>query len=144
MTHIREMTIGDYEKIITLMRSTPGITVREVDSREATERYLLRNPGLNFVAEEQRQVVGCVFCGHDGRRGYLQHLIMASSHRNQGIAQTLVSQCVESLESQGIVKAHIDVLVTNESAINYWKKLGWRKRDDIYRFSFIQSGNKNA
>jgi ribosomal protein S18 acetylase RimI-like enzyme len=144
MTHVREMTIGDYESVVALMQETPGVTVRDADSREATERYLARNPGFSFVAEDQGRVVGCVFCGHDGRRGYLQHLTVAPSYRNRRIAQSLVSRCLERLEAVGITKTHIDVLIKNESAIDYWKKRGWKKRDDICRFSFNRSGSENA
>ena len=47
---IREMTIEDHAAMIDLLSETPGVTVREADSREATTRYLARNPGLSFVA----------------------------------------------------------------------------------------------
>ena len=142
--NIREMKIADYESVIALMKNTPGVTFRDADSREATARYLDRNPGLSFVAEQNGTVVGCVMCGHDGRRGYLQHLIVSPKQRGKGIAQKMVSLCIERLESLGIVKAHIDVLITNETAIQYWIKRGWKKREDIYRFSFINSTNNNA
>lgn len=144
MTEIREMNLADYESVIALMKKTPGICVRNADSYEATARYLARNPGLSFVAEETGTIVGCLMCGHDGRRGYLQHLIVAPEYREKGIARKMISLCIERLESLGIVKSHIDVLVTNRSAIEYWQKLGWKKRDDIYRFSFINSENDNA
>ncbi|MES2205568.1 MAG: GNAT family N-acetyltransferase [Pseudomonadota bacterium] len=142
--NIREMNIADYDSVITLMRNTPGVTFRDADSREATSRYLDRNPGLSFIAEQNSIVVGCVMCGHDGRRGYLQHLIVSPEHRGKGIAKKMVSLCIERLESLGIVKAHIDVLINNETAIQYWTKQGWKKREDIYRFSFLNSTNNNA
>ena len=65
------MTIEDYEDIITLFKTTPGITVREADSKEATRRYLERNPGLSYVATDRNSIIGTVMCRHDGRRGYL-------------------------------------------------------------------------
>ena len=73
---IRTMTIDDYDDVIALMKETPGISLRDADSLPATERYLQRNPGLSFVAVASGAVVGCVMCGHDGRRGYLQHLLV--------------------------------------------------------------------
>jgi N-acetylglutamate synthase len=144
MAHIREMTIADYDNVIELIRNSPGATFRDADSREGTARYLERNPGLSFVAEEEGALVGCVMCGHDGRRGYLQHLAVVPPHRKKGIARTLISLCLERLESIGILKTHIDVLITNEDAVQYWIKRGWIKRDDIFRFSFIRSGGSNA
>jgi N-acetylglutamate synthase len=144
MIQIREMTIADYEPVMALIKSTPGVTVRDADSREATARYLDRNPGLSFVAEQEGTVVGCVMCGHDGRRGYLQHLVVSPGQRRQGIAEKLVLLCIERLGSLSIVKTHIDVRITNKAAIEYWIKRGWKKRDDIYRFSFTHSANQNA
>ncbi len=141
--HITEMVINHYDDILRLMKDTPGIAVRDADSREATERYLLRNPGLNFVAIDNEKIIGCVMCGHDGRRGYLQHLIVAPEYRNRGIASTLVEKCLSKLEEIGIFKTHIDVFVDNDIANQYWSNRGWVKRTDIFRYSFNKSKNKN-
>lgn len=82
--------------------------------------------------------------GHDGRRGYLHHLIVAPAHRNNGLATRLVNACLDKLEDEGIFKTHIDVLTTNRAAIAFWQKIGWQHRTDIARYSFTRSGNKNA
>ena len=59
MVNVREMTIGDFDGVIALMRQTAGVTVRDADSREAVGRYLERNPGFSFVAEFAGELVGC-------------------------------------------------------------------------------------
>lgn len=141
---ITELTIDRYDEVLSLMRRTPGVSVREVDSGDAVSRYLSRNPGLSFIAEEEGRVVACAMCGHDGRRGYLQHVIVDPPYRGRGIAQTLITRCLDGLEEAGIVKTHIDVFVTNVVAHEYWTKRGWKRRDDIYRYSFIRSENNNA
>jgi ribosomal protein S18 acetylase RimI-like enzyme len=141
---IRIMTINDYDAVIELMKNTPGVSVRDADSREATSRYLQRNPGMSFIAEVQGELAGCVMCGHDGRRGYLQHLLVLGPFRRQGIARALVEQCLDSLERQGILKCHLDVFKTNHAAAKYWSRQGWQLRTDIDRYSFIRSGNENA
>lgn len=66
---IRPMTLADYDSVNQLMTQTSGISLREADSQTATATYLERNPGLSFVAEINRSVIGCVMCGQDGRRG---------------------------------------------------------------------------
>ncbi|WP_160107147.1 GNAT family N-acetyltransferase [Pseudomonas izuensis] len=144
MFTLRVMTMDDYDAVIDLMRHTPGISLRDADSRESTSRYLQRNPGMSFVAEIDGTLGGCVMCGHDGRRGYLQHLLVLPEHRGQGIASALVERCLSSLERQGILKCHLDVFKTNESAARYWQGQGWQLRDDIDRYSFIRSGDRNA
>lgn len=141
---IRPMHITDYDHVIALMRATPGVSIRDADSREATERYLARNPDLSFVAEHNGQLIGCVLCGHDGRRGYLQHLIVLPEYRRQGIANALVSSCLSQLAQIGIHKTHIDVFRTNELAQNYWESQGWQLRTDILRYSLIHHAGENA
>ncbi|VVP81919.1 Acetyltransferase YpeA [Pseudomonas fluorescens] len=144
MFNIRVMTLDDYEAVMEFMANTPGIALRDADSREATARYLQRNPGMSFVAEVDDVLVGCVMSGHDGRRGYLQHLLVLPAYRRRGIAQGLVECCLAVLEQQGIVKCHLDVFKTNEAAARYWRRQGWQLREDIDRYSFIRSGGGNA
>ncbi|KAA8562146.1 Acetyltransferase YpeA [Pseudomonas extremaustralis] len=144
MHTIRTMTPSDYAAVLALMQDTPGISLREVDSREATERYLARNPGLSFVVEREGRLIGCVMCGHDGRRGYLQHLLVLPAYRRQGIAQALTQRCLNALEALGIYKCHLDVFKTNTPAAQYWQGQGWQLRTDIDRYSFTRSGNENA
>ncbi|MDD2880805.1 MAG: GNAT family N-acetyltransferase [Rhodoferax sp.] len=126
------------------MKQTPGVTVRDADSYEGTQRYLLRNPNLSFIALVNEVLVGCAMCGHDGRRGYLQHLLVLPGHRRKGIANELVEHCLAALEKNGIVKAHIDVLTTNQLAQTYWGSQGWKRRTDIQRFSFVRKGGENV
>ena len=144
MTSISEFTIDRYDEVSALMNRAPGVAVREADSREATERYLLRNPSLSFIAEEEGKIIGLAMCGHDGRRGYLQHVIVAPECRGRGVADALVTRCLAGLEVLGIVKTHIDVFVANEAANRYWKRRGWKKRDDVYRYSMTRSKDENA
>ena len=144
MFAIRTMTIDDYDAVIELMKRTPGVTFRDADSRDATRRYLERNPGLSFVATVDGEIVGCLMSGHDGRRGYLQHLAVQPPHRRKGIANALVEKCLTELNGIGIVKSHVDVLKSNELAHTYWSRQGWALRADIDRYSFIRGGSSNA
>lgn len=144
MTTIRQMIVEDFDRVIALMRRTPGVTVRDADSSDMVARYLNRNPGLSFVADHAGELVGCVMAGHDGRRGYLQHLIVAPAHRNSGLATRLVNASLDRLQAEGISKSHIDVLATNESAMAFWEKIGWRRRTDIVRYSLIRAGGENV
>lgn len=144
MFHIRVMTSTDYDAVLILMQGTPGISLRDADSRDATERYLVRNPGMSFVAEAEGQLIACVMCGHDGRRGYLQHLLVLPEYRRQGIAQALTQRCLDALAQLGIHKCHLDVFKTNTRAARYWQGQGWHLRTDIDRYSFTRPGDENA
>ena len=141
---IIEFNIDRYDEVLALWRQTPGVCVREADSREAIERYLLRNPGLSFLAEVAGRIVGCALSGHDGRRGYVQHVAVEASHRRQGIAQTLVSRCLAALKQEGIAKAHLEVLAENFEGGAFWRRRGWARREDTKRYSIVLTDNPNA
>mgnify|MGYP001467873399 CR=1 FL=1 len=139
--NVRPMTMADYAAVMALMGNTPGIAVRAADAPEAIARYLERNPGLSLVAERDGALVGCVFCGHDGRRGYLHHVVVAAEYRGQGIGAGLVARALDGLAALGIYKTHLDVFADNAPAIAFWQRTGWQRRGDIVRFSFNRSDN---
>jgi ribosomal protein S18 acetylase RimI-like enzyme len=137
-------TMAHYDEVTALMRRTPGMSLRDADSREATARYLERNPDLSFLAVDAGKIIGCAMCGHDGRRGYLQHVIVDPVYRGQGIANELVERSLAGLAQLGIDKTHIDVLVDNELGNTYWTRRGWQRREDIYRYSMNRTGRDNT
>ncbi len=141
---IRELTLDDYEDILELLRVTPGVTLRRADSRDAIASYLERNPGLSFVAMNDRELIGCVLCGHDGRRGYLQHLMVKPLFRNKGVGEALFSSCIAALGRIGIFKTHIFVFKSNATANEFWTKKGWELRQDVNMYSFNSSSDNNA
>jgi N-acetylglutamate synthase len=134
----------DYDAVMALWRATEGLTLRDVDSREGITRYLARNPGLSFVARDGGQLVGAVLAGTDGRRGYLQHLAVAPSHRRRGVGRALAERAVEALEALGIAKCHLMVRQDNAQARLFWARLGWSDRDDITLMSHGDAWATNA
>ena len=141
---IREFVPADYDAVIELWRESEGITIREADQREPLSAYLLQHRGLSFVAVEGRAIVGSTLCGTDGRRGYLQHVAVAKSHRRRGIATALVERSVKALAARGIDKCHLMVLADNVDAQAFWSRIGWKDRSDIRLMSFTLSGRWNA
>lgn len=142
--NIRPMTLADYDAVLALMRGAPGVAVRAADAPEAIARYLARNPDLSLVAESDDGLIGCVFCGHDGRRGYLHHVVVAPAWRGQGVGRALVAQALDGLAALGILKTHLDVFADNAPAIAFWAATGWQRRGDIVRFSFNRSADPNV
>lgn len=140
----RPMQLSDYDGLMQLWRGCPGLSLRDADSLEGTERYLRRNPGLSFVAEEQGAIVGSLMAGHDGRRGYIQHLAVAPGLREQGVASRLVEHCLAALKAQGIVKSHVHVLDSNTLGRGFWSRRGWVHRAEVEMYSFINADNENA
>jgi ribosomal protein S18 acetylase RimI-like enzyme len=125
MISTREFVIDDYDKAVALWNLVEGVEVAEGDSKEEIRAYLLRNPGLSRVSEENGTVVGAVLCGHDGRRGLIYHLAVAPAYHGKGIGKRLVRECVTHLRATGIVRALIFVAGDNASAHSFWLRIGW-------------------
>ena len=137
---IQEMTLQDYDEVRALWEESEGIKLSEVDSKDAIDHFLDHNPGLSFVARDDKKLVGAVLCGHDGRRGYIDHLAVRKSHRRQGIGSALVTRCVYNLMRIGIRKWHLFVLEDNQPAIAFWKELGWAQRVELVTMSHDMAG----
>lgn len=140
----RCMQISDYEPVIQLWRNCEGLSLRDADSRDGIEKYLARNPGLSFVAEDETRITGSIMAGHDGKRGYVQHLAVDPALRQRGVATKLVALCLDALKSQGIEKSHVHVLQENHAGRSYWSSRGWTQRAEIVMYSFINGDNKNT
>jgi ribosomal protein S18 acetylase RimI-like enzyme len=141
---IREMTPADYQAAAALWQTAEGVVLRDVDRLDAITRYLARNPGSSFVAVEGEQLVGTVLCGHDGRRGFLQHLVVASPFRRQGIGRALVDRALGALHGAGILKCHLMVLPGNTTARQFWASIGWTERPDVILMSHVPVDAANA
>lgn len=130
---IAEMTIADYDEVFALWNDAEGLGLHrdDCDSREGIGRYLEHNAGMSFVARHGERLVAAVLCGTDGRRGYLNHLAVAPSHRRRGIGTALVRRCIAVLKQMGISRCNLFVFAANEASVAFWRKLAWRLYDDF-------------
>jgi len=129
------MASVDYEALRTLWESSEGVGLSDADSPAGFEQFLKRNPGLSFVAVDGDGLVGGVLCGHDGRRGYIHHLVVSLSHRRRGVARGLVTRCLSGLSAEGIQKCHVFVFDENKAARVFWQAASWSSRVELVMFS---------
>ena len=144
MVEIREMDIADYDDVIKLWGQTEGMSLRDADSKESINNYLIRNPNLSFVAVSGNEIVGAVLVGTDGRRGYLQHLAVSMNFRGKNLGRDLVSQAISALADVGVPKTHLFVYNENVNAQQFYEKLGWFPRDEVRMYSYNSSSNNNV
>lgn len=129
------MTIEDYDEVHALWSRTPGVGLSAADERPAIAYFLEHNPGLSFVARADGQVVGAVICGTDGRRGYLHHLAVATTHRRMGIGKELTRRVLEQLSAMDLQKCHIFVYGDNQDGLIFWKQIGLKVRTELVLMS---------
>lgn len=124
-------TMREYEEVIALWKICDGIGLSSADSPLKISEYLERNSGMSFVAKQGEKIIGAVLCGHDGRRGFIHHLAVHPDFRKAGTGTILAEKCIVALESAGIEKCHLFILIDNESGKSFWEKAGWSMRSDI-------------
>ncbi len=120
-----------YEAVYALWCGCEGMGLTEADSREGTEKYLLRNPGMSRVALDGDRVVGAVLVGHDGRRGYLNHLAVSPDCRRRGVGAMLLTEALEVLRADGIGKCHGLVFKDNVNGLEFWRAADWHIHEEI-------------
>ena len=127
----RTMTIDDYEQAYDLwIMCGNGLNDKD-DSREGIDKYLKRNPSTSFVATCDNIVVGVILCGHDGRRGIIQHACVSPDYRRYGIGSKLVCLALESLKAEGINKVLLVAFKKNEGGNAFWESQGFTLREDL-------------
>jgi ribosomal protein S18 acetylase RimI-like enzyme len=128
---LRAMESGDFAGAMGLWQVTEGMGLSAADSAEGVGRFLRRNPGLSGVAVAGGLVVGTALCGHDGRRGFIYHLAVATAYRGQGLGRALVERCLAGLVGEGIGRVHVVVYGSNATGRAFWEHLGFGARLEL-------------
>jgi ribosomal protein S18 acetylase RimI-like enzyme len=133
--NIRPMLIEDYDEVYKLWSGTAEMGMRSLDdSLDGIAKFLNRNTDTSFVAQEEKQLVGVILCGHDGRRGYIYHTAVKPDYRKRGIGKALVVAALDALKKEQINKAALVVYNTNDLGNNFWESIGFGKKNDlVYR-----------
>lgn len=129
---IRKMRIDDYEKVYDLWMSCSGMGLNDIDdSKEGIRRFLKRNPDTCFVAENQKQIVGVILVGEDGRRGYIYHTAVHPAYRKLDVGTNLVDKALSVLKEKNISKVGLLVFEKNKMGNDFWEKQGFTSRNDV-------------
>ena len=131
MITYRLMTIEDYQQAYDLwIECGNGLNDKD-DSREGIDKYLKRNPTTSYVAVCEGDVVGVILCGHDGRRGIIQHACVSPKHRREGIGGKLVELALAALKEEGINKVLLVAFKKNLGGNAFWESQGFTLREDL-------------
>jgi len=131
MITYRLMTIDDYQQAYDLWILCGNGLNNVDDSKEGIEKYLKRNPTTSFVAVCEQKVVGVILCGHDGRRGIIQHACVSPDHRREGVGAKLVELALNALKDEGITKVLLVAFKKNAGGNAFWESQGFTLREDL-------------
>lgn len=140
---IRKMLISDYNELNILWQNTKGMGLRSLDDSEAgISRFLKRNPNTCFVALIENRIAAAILGGHDGRRGYIYHAVVAEPYRKNGTGKRMVETLLMAFSEEGVNKVALVAFDSNLSGNAFWSAIGFQERKDlVYRDKSINSNN---
>jgi ribosomal protein S18 acetylase RimI-like enzyme len=127
---IRPFHEDDTEAVVALWEES-GLTRPWNDPRKDIARKLGVQREWFLVVEDEGQVVASVMAGYDGHRGWVNYLAVAPSHRGRGIARALMAEVERLLGDAGCPKVNLQVRTTNEAALGFYERLGYKRDDAI-------------
>jgi ribosomal protein S18 acetylase RimI-like enzyme len=132
---LRPFLPEDISAARALWQATPGVGLSAADEPAALTTFLARNPDTCFVAVAQGRLIGTIVVGHDGRRGLIHHLAVATDQRRSGLGRRLVEAGLAALHQQGIDKCHLMVFTDNATGAEFWASVGATRRDELALYS---------
>ncbi len=115
-------------------------TLKDLDKIQRIERVSFRNPyptyytkalieslsDVSIVAEINDRVVGYVFARVEfGAVGHIITIAVDPAFRGLGIGKSLMIEALRLLRERGCRSVYLEVRVSNEPAINLYRKLGF-------------------
>lgn len=130
---IRPMRIEDLTQVIDIDRASFSMPWSD-----RTYRYeLTRNQAAElFVAEQDGRIVGYIGTWQIIDECHISTLAVDTRYRRQGVAQVLLEHALRRAVAKGISVATLEVRVTNEAAIDLYRKFEFEitgRRKSYYR-----------
>ncbi len=114
------------------------------DSREAITSELSTGDnicGRMILAFSDQALIGSVLATHDGRKGWINRLCVAHTHRGKGVGMRLIQRAEEHLRSSGINIIGCLIEKGNNASMTLFKKAGYHLHDDILYLSKRENQN---
>jgi ribosomal protein S18 acetylase RimI-like enzyme len=129
--NIREANLpDDFQDVLNLWQTAgPGIHLGKSDSYPEIMKKIQRDPDLFIIAETEREIIGAVLGGFDGRRGIVYHLAIMKAYRKHGIGSKLMAELESRFQLKGCIRSYLLVTPDNQEAIHFYQAHGWEKMD---------------
>jgi ribosomal protein S18 acetylase RimI-like enzyme len=133
---LRTMTLKDYDSVITLWNE--GNIPYRPQGRDSRKNIAgqLQQPNCYFlVAETDNKIIGAIVGTHDGRKGWINRLVVVPSYRKKGVAKRLVKEVEQHFTSIGIDIVACLIEDWNTTSMQVFEQMGYTKHTDILYYS---------
>jgi ribosomal protein S18 acetylase RimI-like enzyme len=133
---IRTFRADDYEPVMALWKAS-GLPYKPNgrDSREKIVKEIAQGTATFLTAVKGETIIGTVLATHDGRKGWINRLAVATEFRGLGIAQRLLEEAEKALSDGGIEIIACLIEDYNEVSMSFFQKSGYTKHTDIFYFT---------
>ena len=111
-----------------------GAEPTHTDDADSLRALVEHDGSALVVAEDRREVVGSVIVGWDGWRGSIYRLVVAPTHRHQGLGGRLLAAAESHLDAVGAVRRQAVVVETDPVAVGFWQASRWEQQQHRLRF----------
>ena len=127
---IRSFQVSDEPDVIDLWRRC-SLVVPQNDPKKDIEMKLQVQPELFFVGVISSHIVSTIMSGYDGHRGWIYYLAVDPVFQQNGIGRRMVEEVESKLRKLGCSKINLQVRNSNNSAIAFYKHIGFLDDDVI-------------
>ena len=129
---LRKFTVNDLRSVVHVNSACLPENYTDFFFIELHQRF----PDTFIVAEENDEVVGYIMCrmeyglsnfGFKGlaKKGHIVSVAVMPDFRRKGIGKALVNEAMGGMRGYGAKQAFLEVRVTNDPAVDLYKKLGF-------------------
>ena len=123
---IREITVKDYHDLIKFWKE--NYFVNELDNFKQFKIFLEKNPYLSILTEENGEIIGTALGSFDGRRGYIQKLVVHKNFRGKGIGKQLLKIVINKLHAKG---AKYIPISCEKEMVPFYESSGFKKTNQV-------------
>ena len=126
---IADLTLGQWHEAVAL-RHEAGL-IRPWNDAEQDLRRAMSGPASTVLAanDASTRLVGTAMVGHDGHRGWVYYLAVASAAQRQGVGSALMAACEGWVAKRHMGKLQLMVRSTNPDALGFYEALGYLPGD---------------
>ena len=101
------------------------------DPAKDIRRKLEVQPEMFIVGASSGELVATAMAGYEGHRGWVNYLAVAPEHRGKGFGRAIMGEAEKLLNQAGCPKVNVQVRGANSSAIEFYRRIGYRVEDRV-------------
>ncbi|MEI6417929.1 MAG: GNAT family acetyltransferase [Sphingomonadales bacterium] len=123
--------LGDEIPDAVALWEASGLT-RPWNDPVADAQRALAGPASTILAwREGERVLGTVMVGHDGHRGWVYYLAVATAKRRSGLGAALMKAAMLWLHHAGMPRLNLMVRSENSAALGFYEAMGFIRSDVV-------------